>query len=382
MYKILYIFGTRPEAIKLAPVIKEFYKYPDEFQTKICVTAQHREMLDQFLAFFEIKPDYDLNLIHPNQSLFDITVKGLTGIKKVVEDYKPDNIFIQGDTTTAFVSALAGFYNKIKISHIEAGLRSKNKYKPFPEEVNRVLISHLADYHFTPTKLATENLFHEGITDNVWTVGNSVIDTLCLVKELIKKRDEDKYQKFFYFLNFKKRIILVTIHRRESFGNTFKNICFALKEISQRFKDCQIVYPVHFNPNVKLPAQDILGGIDNIFLIKPLGYDFFIWLMEKSNVVLTDSGGIQEEASFLSKPVFVLRDVTERVEGIQLGIAKLIGTKKDNIVKEISLFLMNKTKFKKFIGPVIIYGDGRTSERIVKIMEKIIKLKDHRERYL
>jgi len=297
--KILFIFGTRPEAIKMAPVIKEFKK-EKSIDVKVCITAQHREMLDQVLNFFGIKPDYDLNLMKPNQSLFDITANSLKSLEKVLDKEKPDLIFVQGDTTTAFVGALAGFYKKMKVAHIEAGLRSHNKYSPFPEEINRVLVGHVADYHFAPTERAKENLYRENIKKNVYVVGNTVIDALFLGLNIIKKEGEEKFYKYFDFIDFSKKIILVTGHRRENFGKPFENICYALKEIAKR-EDVEIVYPVHLNPNVKKPVNEILNGVRNIHLIEPLEYPYLIWLMSKSYLVLTDSGGIQEEAPSLGK---------------------------------------------------------------------------------
>ncbi len=365
--KILFIFGTRPEAIKLTPVIKKL-RQNNCFNIKICVTAQHREMLDQVLNFFDIKPDYDLNIMKPNQSLFDITADTLKGLEGVLDEFQPDLIFVQGDTTTAFVGALAGFYKKIKIAHIEAGLRSHNKYSPFPEEMNRVLAGHLSDYHFAPTQRAKENLFKEGIKDNVYVVGNTVIDALFLGLDIIKEHGEEQYYKHFDFIDFSKRIILVTGHRRESFGKPFENICYALKEIAER-KDVEIVYPVHLNPNVREPVNRILKGINNIHLIEPLEYPYLIWLMNKSYIVLTDSGGIQEEAPSLGKPVLVMREVTERIEGIEAGTAKLVGTDKEKIVKEATKLLDNEEEYEKMAKAVNPYGDGKASERIENIIK-------------
>ena len=365
--KILLIFGTRPEAIKMAPVIKRFQQN-SSFNTKICVTAQHREMLDQVLSFFDIKPDYDLNIMKPNQSLFDITANTLKELKPVLDDFQPDLIFVQGDTTTAFVGALAGFYKKIKIAHIEAGLRSHNKYSPFPEEMNRVLAGHLSDYHFAPTQKAKENLYKEGIKDNIYVVGNTVIDALFLGLDIIKEQGEEQYYKYFNFIDFSKKIILVTGHRRESFGKPFENICHALKELALR-RDVEIVYPVHLNPNVRKPVNKILHGIGNIHLIEPLKYPYLIWLMNKAYLVLTDSGGIQEEAPSLGKPVLVMREVTERIEGIEAGTAKLVGTNKGKILKETTKLLDNKEEYEKMAKAVNPYGDGKASERIKNIIK-------------
>ena len=369
MKKILFIFGTRPEAIKMAPLIKEFQK-EEEFETKVCVTAQHRQMLDQVLKFFNINPDYDLNLMKSNQSLFDITADILKNLELILEKEKPDIIFVQGDTTTAFVGALAGFYKKIKVAHIEAGLRSYNKYSPFPEEINRILVGHLADYHFAPTERAKENLFKENIKENVYVVGNTVIDALFLGLDIIKKEGEEKYYKYFDFIDFSKKIILVTGHRRESFGKPLKNICYALKEISNSFSDVEIVYPVHLNPNVRESVNRILRNQERIHLIEPLEYQYLIWLMNKSYLVLTDSGGIQEEAPSLGKPVLVMREVTERVEGIEAGIAKLVGTRKEMIVKEVKTLLENKEKYNKMSKAINPYGDGTASKAILKILKE------------
>ena len=366
--KILFIFGTRPEAIKMAPLIKEFQKEND-FDTKVCITAQHREMLDQVLEFFYIFPDYDLNIMKPNQSLFDITADTLKGLERILDEFLPDLIFVQGDTTTAFIGALAGFYKKTKIAHIEAGLRSHNKYSPFPEEMNRVLAGDLADYHFVPTQRAKENLFNENIKENVYVVGNTVIDALFLGLDIIKKQGEEQYYKYFNFIDFSKKIILVTGHRRESFGKPFENICYALKEIAER-EDVEIVYPVHLNPNVREPVNRILKGIKNIHLMEPLSYPYLIWLMNKSYLILTDSGGIQEEAPSLGKPVLVMREVTERIEGIEAGTAKLVGTNKEKIVKEAIKLLNNKEEYEKMAKSVNPYGDGKASRRIKEILKQ------------
>lgn len=368
--KLLFIFGTRPEAIKMAPLIEEFKKHTDKFITKVCITAQHREMLDQVLNFFNIKPDFDLNLMKPNQSLFDTSANGLKGLEKVLYEYEPDLIFVQGDTTTAFVGALAGFYRKIKVAHIEAGLRSKNKYSPFPEETNRVLVGHLADYHFAPTERAARNLRGEGIEKNIWIVGNTVIDALFMTLEIIKDRDSE-FKKYFDYIDFNKKIILVTGHRRESFGEPFKEICLSLREIAER-RDVEIVYPVHLNPNVRKPVFEILNGHKNIHLVEPLSYPNLVWLMNKSYLVLTDSGGIQEEAPSLGKPVLVMRDITERVEGIEAGTAKLIGTNKEKLVEEASYLLTNDKEYKRMARAVNPYGDGKSSNRILSIIKSIL----------
>jgi len=372
MKKILFIFGTRPEAIKLVSLIKEFQKYPQEFEVKVCATAQHREMLDQVLTFFKIIPNFDLNLMKPNQSLFKLTANIIEHLENVLTQYYPDLIFVQGDTTTAFAGALAGFYKKIKVAHIEAGLRSYNKYSPFPEEINRVLVGHLADYHFAPTEKAKENLYKEGIRENIWVVGNTVIDALFLGLEMIKEQGEESYYNYFHFVDFSKKIILVTGHRRESFGEPFRNICFALKEIADFFEDVEIVYPVHLNPNVRKPVFEILKNHPRIHLIEPLEYSYLIWLMSKSYLVLTDSGGIQEEAPSLGKPVLVMREVTERIEGIKAGTAKLVGTNRNKIVYETARLIENVDEYNKMSNAVNPYGDGKSSIRIRKIIKEML----------
>ena len=367
--KILFIFGTRPEAIKLAPLINEFEKCT-AFDVKTCVTAQHRQLLEQVTRFFSIKTDYDLDLMSPNQSLFDITAEGLRRLEQVIKDCKPDVVFVQGDTTTTFIGAIAGFYEKAKIVHIEAGLRSYDKYSPFPEEINRILVGHLADYHFTPTKRAKQNLLREGIKeDSIYVVGNTAIDALLLTMEMIKDK-EDELHGYFDSIDFGKRIILVTGHRRESFGEPFRDICYALNEIASN-NDVEIVYPVHLNPNVRTPVFDILSGVKNIHLLEPLDYPYMIWLMSKSYMVLTDSGGVQEEAPSLGKPVLVMRDVTERMEGITAGTAKLVGVNKDVIVTETMNLLHNPGEYGRMAKAVNPYGDGKTSERIVEIIKQI-----------
>ena len=367
--KILFIFGTRPEAIKLAPVIKEF---KTDFDIKICVTGQHKHMLDQVLDFFKISPDYNLNVMKENQSLFDVTSKILKGLEGILDRENPDLIFVQGDTTTAFIGALAGFYKKVKIAHVEAGLRSHQKYSPFPEEINRVLVGHLADYHFAPTEKAKQNLEKEGIENNIWIVGNTVIDALFLGLDIIKQYGEEKFYNYFSFVDFSKRIILVTGHRRESFGKPFENICYALKEIANNFEDVEIIYPVHLNPNVREPVNRILKYQKNIHLIEPLPYSYLIWLMNKSYLVLTDSGGIQEEAPGLGKPVLVMRNVTERIEGIEAGTAKLVGTEKEKIISNLSILLENEEEYDKMAKAINPYGDGRSSQKIKKIMSKYL----------
>jgi UDP-N-acetylglucosamine 2-epimerase (non-hydrolysing) len=367
LYKTLFIYGTRPEAIKMAPLIREFQKYPDVFNTRVCLTGQHRQMLDQINAFFNVHGDYDLNLMSPNQTLFDITARCLTGLKEVLENVAPDLIFVQGDTTSVMAGALAGFYQQVPVAHLEAGLRSGNKYSPFPEEINRVLTSHIAEYHFAPTHRAVENLRNEGIFNKVFMVGNTVIDALHCGLEIIRE-DESKYAQFFSFLDFSKRIILVTGHRRESFGRGFDDICNAIASIAHEYNDTQFVYPIHFNPNVREPVNRILKKINNVFIIEPLDYPFLLWLMEKCFFVLTDSGGIQEEAPALGKPVLVMREVTERQEGIEAGTAKLVGTKRESLAAAMRELLDDSAVYKQMSNAVNPYGNGTTSKQIVEII--------------
>lgn len=364
--KLLFIFGTRPEAIKMAPLILKA-KGDKSFDVRVCVTGQHKEMLDQVMDFFGIVPDYDLKVMRKDQSLSDITSDVLKGLEHVFTTENPDIAMVQGDTTTAFTGALASFYHKIPVAHIEAGLRSHNKYSPFPEEMSRVLVGRLADFHFTPTVRAKENLIKEGIESKIYEVGNTVIDALFLTLEIIKNREEE-FRHYFNWLDIDKRVILVTGHRRESFGEPFKEMCVSLKEIAKR-QDVVIVYPVHLNPNVRKPVFDILSGIDNIHLIEPLEYPYLIWLMSKSYLVLTDSGGIQEEAPSLGKPVLVMRDVTERVEGIDAGTCKLVGLRKEAIIGEILRLLDEKTLYEQMSTAVNPYGDGRSADRILNLLK-------------
>jgi len=352
----------------MAPLVKEFRKNTNLFETKVCITSQHRVMIDQVMDFFKIKADYDLNIMKPDQTLFDVTIESLIGLQKTLNEYQPDLIFIQGDTTTVLSGALAGFYKRIDVAHLEAGLRSGNKYSPYPEEVNRILASHLAAFHFAPTKKAKENLLKEQITKNVWEVGNTVIDALLLGLKIIKENGEDKYEKYFNFIDFSKKIILVTCHRRESFGKPFEQLCDAMKTIINNNIDVEMVYPVHLNPNVRKPVNKFLKGNKQIHLIEPLDYQYLIWLMNRSYIVLTDSGGIQEEAPSLGKPVLVMRDVTERQEGIDAGTAKLVGTDRNKIINGTQNMLDNHTEYKKMAKAVNPYGVGDTSKKIVRIL--------------
>lgn len=358
--KVLFIFGTRPEAIKMAPIINKLYCHPS-LRPIVCVTGQHRQMLDQVLDIFSIKPDYDLKIMKKNQTLFDITANVLISLEKVIEAISPNILLVQGDTTTTFVGALAGFYKKIPVGHVEAGLRTFNKYSPFPEEMNRSLTTHIADLHFAPTKLAFNNLTEAGVNKNsIFITGNTVIDALLYISR--KLNLEELY-------NGQRKIILVTGHRRENFGARIKNICLALKEIAKKYSNVEIVYPVHLNPNIQEPVYRIISGIDNIKLIDPVDYLEFVKLMHKSYLILTDSGGVQEEAPSLGKPVLVMRDDTERPEGIQIGTARLIGTDRSTIVEEVSKLLNDKEKYKVMSEIPNPYGDGKASERIVNILE-------------
>ena len=367
MIKVLTVLGTRPEAIKLAPVIKELERHNDKFTSRVCVTGQHREMLDPFLQLFDIKPDWDLDIMKPNQSLFDVTVSALSKLKPVLETEKPDLVLVQGDTTTAFVAALAAFYLKIKIGHVEAGLRTADKYNPFPEEINRRLISHLADLHFAPTQQAKANLLAEGIDKgSVFVTGNTVIDALFMILE----RTEGQNLLADLPLQPDKKLILVTAHRRESFGEGLTNICKALKEIAEQVKDVQIVYPVHLNPNVRGPVRQLLGGVDRILLIEPLDYVRFVHLMNRAYLILTDSGGIQEEAPSLGKPVLVMRETTERPEAIEAGAAKLVGTRTERIVEETLRLLQNRDQYAKMANARNPFGDGQAARRIVDILSR------------
>lgn len=372
MKKILFVFGTRPEAIKMAPVIDICKKNEKNFNTYVAVTAQHREMLDQVLDLFNIIPDFDLDLMSANQSLESLTGKILDGISNIIKNIKPDLIFVQGDTTTTLAASLAGFYNKVPIAHIEAGLRTNNKYSPFPEEVNRKITSVIATYHFPPTENSKKNLISEGINNkNIEITGNTVIDALLFISKKIDKK-VSYYEKIFnenYNINFTERkIILVTGHRRESFGLGFENICNAIKHVAEN-NDVQFIYPIHLNPNVQEPVKKILSNIDNIALIPPQDYAPFIFLMKKSHIILTDSGGVQEEAPTLGKPVIIMRDTTERNEGIDFGSAILSGTDVNNIISSIELLLNNKEKYDKMAKATNPFGLGLAAE---KIYDKIL----------
>ncbi len=365
--KILIIFGTRPEAIKMAPVVKAFQK-DVRFMTKVCVTAQHRDMLDQVLALFAIVPDFDLDIMQQNQGLTGITCAILTGLEPVLQEFSPDRILVHGDTSTTFAASLAAYYQKIAVGHVEAGLRTHNIYSPWPEEANRKLTGALADLHFAPTNTARDNLLHENVPENTISVtGNTVIDALCHVEESINSNAQLRTDlaSRFPFIIADKKIILVTGHRRESFGDGFENICQALSTLAQR-DDIQIIYPVHLNPNVREPVNRLLKDIDNIYLIEPQDYLPFVYLMTISAIILTDSGGIQEEAPSLGKPVLVMRDTTERPEAVASGTVKLVGANQEKIINNVTLLLDDPEEYRKMSFAHNPYGDGKASQRIVE----------------
>jgi UDP-N-acetylglucosamine 2-epimerase (non-hydrolysing) len=373
MKKVLTVFGTRPEAIKMSPLIKEL-ENDSRFEVQVCVTAQHREMLDQVLNIFNIKPNYDLDIMRKNQNLFDITSFIITGLMKVYEESQPDYILVHGDTSTTFAASLAAYYKKICICHIEAGLRSGDLYSPWPEEANRKLTGVLANYHFAPTEESAANLLNENIdNENIFITGNTVIDALFLAKKIISsdKKIESSFKQKYQFLTSDKKMILVTGHRRENFGAGFKRICEALKEIAELNPEVQIVYPVHLNPNVQNPVNSILSGLNNVYLIKPCEYLDFIYLMDNSYLILTDSGGIQEEAPSISKPVLLMRENTERPEAVASGAVKLVGTNTKNIVDNVNKLLKNEDLYLKMSSSVNPYGDGNTSKKICNIIGKL-----------
>lgn len=362
------ILGTRPEAIKFAPLIIELKKHADKIETRICITAQHRKMLDQVLDFFSIIPDFDLDLMIPSQSLVNIISRSLIAVDKILSEVNPDLVFVQGDTTTAFVGSIAAAFNRIKLAHLEAGLRSHDKHSPFPEEINRIMTGHIADYHFAPTTLCCRNLIDEGIEQPIYNVGNTVIDALLLGQEILNSKDQPDFLSYFSFLDFSKKLILVTSHRRESFGQPLDDICRSIISLVRKFPDVQIVFPIHPNPKVEIPVRKLLEGVSGVFLIEPLEYLKLIWLLKKCYLVLTDSGGIQEEAPSLGKPVVVLREKTERQEGIIAGTAILAGTDHDKIVSIVSGLIQDKSKYDKMAQAVNPYGDGSTSKQIVDIL--------------
>ena len=374
MKKNLIIFGTRPEAIKMAPLVKEFQKQNEIFETKVCITAQHREMLDQVLAFFEIVPDYDLNLMKPNQNLYGLTADIITNLKPILEEFNPDYIYVHGDTTTTMASSIAAFYSGAKVCHVEAGLRTFNMRSPFPEEMNRRVAGVIADYHFSPTLTSYNNLIKENVSkENIVITGNTVIDALLFSSEKLKRLEykDIEIEALKDDLDFEKKIILVTGHRRENHGQGFINICKALQETAIQHPEVQIVYPVHLNPNVQKPVYEYLEGVENIKLIKPLNYPAFVWLMDKSYLIMTDSGGVQEEAPSLGKPVLVMRDTTERPEAVDAGTVLLVGTSIEKIITNINNLLINKKLYDSMSELHNPYGDGKSCVKIVNFIKNL-----------
>ena len=382
MRKVLLVFGTRPEAIKMAPLVMELQKKKERIETVVCVTGQHREMLDQVLEIFDIKPDYDLNIMKRGQDLYDVTARVLTGMREVLKEIKPDIVLVHGDTTTSTAAALAAFYQQIPVGHVEAGLRTHNIYSPWPEEMNRLLTGRLATYHFSPTPLSRNNLIKESINDrNIIVTGNTVIDALYWVVDKIKNNKEldneleSVLSKAGYDVNRLdngKKLVLITGHRRENFGDGFINMCTAIKDLTIKHPNVDFVYPMHLNPNVRKPIHEVFGedlsGLKNMFFIEPLEYLSFVYLMEKSSIVLTDSGGIQEEAPGLGKPVLVMRDTTERPEALNAGTVKLVGTDYNKIVNEVSSLIDDKAAYEKMSKAVNPYGDGLACGRIVNAL--------------
>lgn len=389
MKKIMLVFGTRPEAIKMAPLVKAFQARKEDFETVVCVTGQHREMLDQVLSLFDIKPDFDLNIMKQGQDLYDVTSRVLLGMRDVFKTCVPDILFVHGDTTTSTAAALAAFYHQIPVAHVEAGLRTGNIYSPWPEEMNRLITGRIATYNLSPTKLSRENLLRENVSDSkIVVTGNTVIDALHwvtnkinnnkdlnanLAKELVTKGYDVTR------LSNGRRLVLITGHRRENFGDGFRNICNALKALSEKYPDVDFVYPMHLNPNVRRPIHEAFGedlsNLGNMFFIEPLEYLMFIFLMEKSDVVLTDSGGIQEEAPGLGKPVLVMRDTTERPEALEAGTVKLVGTDYDAIVDNVSLLLDNREAYERMSHAVNPYGDGKACGRIIDFIKSKMEIK-------
>ncbi len=366
--KNLIVFGTRPEAIKMAPLVKEFQKFPDKFNTKVCITAQHREMLDQVLSFFEIIPDFDLNLMKPNQNLYSLTSDIILNLKPVLEDFRPDYVYVHGDTTTTMATSIAAFYAGAKICHVEAGLRTFNMKSPFPEEMNRSVTGVVSDIHFSPTETSRQNLINENkSSEAILITGNTVIDAL---KFSVNKVNENQFidaeiEQLKELVSIDKKLILVTGHRRENHGQGFINICEALKQIATSNADTQIIYPVHLNPNVQKPVYELLDDVENIKLVPPLSYPAFVWLMNQSYLIITDSGGVQEEAPSLGKPVLVMRNTTERPEAVEAGTVILVGTDKERIVLESQRLLNNKSAYESMSKLHNPYGDGKACERIV-----------------
>jgi len=372
--KNLIVFGTRPEAIKMAPLVKEFLKYSNKFETKVCITAQHREMLDQVLDFFEITPDYDLDLMKPNQNLYTLTADIITNLKSILEEFKPDYVYVHGDTTTTMATSIAAFYSGAKVCHVEAGLRTFNKRSPFPEEINRSIAGRISDYHFSPTNTSKQNLLNENISErDILVTGNTVIDALQFSAEKVTSSSfkNEEIESLKEIVDNKKKLILVTGHRRENHGQGFINICSALKQIASNNPDVQIIYPVHLNPNVLKPVYELLDGIDNVQLIAPLSYPSFVWLMEKSYLIITDSGGVQEEAPSLGKPVLVMRDTTERPEAVEAGTVVLVGTNKNKIIEEAERLLTDTIAYENMSRLHNPYGDGKACSRIASFIKNL-----------
>lgn len=385
MKRIMLVFGTRPEAIKMAPLVKEFQKNTKDFRTIVCVTGQHREMLDQVLSIFEIKPDYDLNIMKQGQDLYDVTARVLTGMRDVLKEANPDIVLVHGDTTTSTAAALAAFYQQIPVGHVEAGLRTHNIYSPWPEEMNRQLTGRIATYHFAPTPLSKQNLLMENVAeDRITVTGNTVIDALYMVVDKIKQDKEldamlERSLRDAGYdvarLKDGKALVLITGHRRENFGDGFISMCRAIKALTEKYPEVDFVYPMHLNPNVRRPIHEVFGedlsGLKNMFFIEPLEYLSFVYLMEKSTLVLTDSGGIQEEAPGLGKPVLVMRDTTERPEALEAGTVKLVGTDYDRIVSEVSALLDDSAYYDRMSKAVNPYGDGLACKRIVDVLRSV-----------
>ena len=371
MKKVMLVFGTRPEAIKMCPLVKEFQKYPTEFETIVCVTGQHREMLDQVLRIFEVTPDYDLNIMKQGQDLYDVTARVLTGMRDVFSQCKPDVVLVHGDTTTSTAAALAAFYQQISVGHVEAGLRTHNIYSPWPEEMNRQITGRIATYNFSPTPLSESNLKEEKAQGQINVTGNTVIDALHMVVSKLKADKTAGYD--VNRLNGGKKLVLITGHRRENFGDGFINMVTAMKDLSEKYPEVDFVYPMHLNPNVRKPIHEVFGEnltvYKNFFFIEPLQYLEFVYLMEKSTVVLTDSGGIQEEAPGLGKPVLVMRDTTERPEALKSGTVHLVGTNHDLIVNEVSTLLDDAAAYERMSKAVNPYGDGKACSRIVRVLK-------------
>lgn len=384
MKNIMLVFGTRPEAIKMCPLIKEFQKYPKEFKTTVCVTGQHREMLDQVLNIFDVKPEYDLDIMKQGQDLTDVTSRVLIGLRNIFKECQPDVVLVHGDTTTSTAGALAAFYAQIPVGHIEAGLRTHDIYSPWPEEMNRQITSRIATYNFSPTMLAESNLIAEKVIGSIFVTGNTVIDALHMVveklkndKQLAMEQDQILFNAGYDInrLRGNKKLVLITGHRRENFGNGFINICSAIHDLKNKYPDVDFVYPMHLNPNVRKPIHDIFGdnltNLGNMFFIEPLQYIEFVYLMEKSTIVLTDSGGIQEEAPSLGKPVLVMRETTERPEALSSGTVHLVGTNYNKIMSEVSTLIDSQEEYDKMSHAVNPYGDGLACSRIVKVFKSL-----------